>query len=483
MAGGSEPLHTSHVDQPMATINRLLILTHAALTTAVLYYRASGLASQTAGWPLVSWSLLLAAELLLAFLWTLRQAFKWRPVARAAFPERLQSERHLPPVDVFVCTADPEMEPTMEVMNTLISAACLDYPAERLSVYLSDDGGSALTLHAARKAYAFAAPWRAFCRRFDVETRCPEAYFSAVGSDRSASADEEFLEVQQRLKLMYESLKESVDNAKIMSKTTHGSTAKGQDRPSHIEVIQDAQEQEEMPLLVYVSREKQNRIPHHYKAGALNVLLRVSSVMSNSPYVLVLDCDMYCNNPTSARQAMCFHLEPRLAPSLAFVQFPQRFHNISKDDIYCAELGFLFKRLWKGCDGLRGPILSGTGFYIKRDAVYGAKPGNTTIEELASSDDISKIKQLFGSSNELIASLRLRPNLRSNIEKHTVTSEATILASCAYELDTQWGEQANRILVRFSRRRLLHRVSPALPRMDFGLLLPHKACVSWQRAG
>lgn len=65
--------------------------------------------------------------------------------------------------------------------------------------------------------------------------------------------------------------------------------------------------------------------------------------MSNSPYILVLDCDMYANNPASARQAMCFHLDPHLSPSLAFVQFPQNFHNISKNDIYCAELRSVFK--------------------------------------------------------------------------------------------------------------------------------------------
>ncbi|CAL5337490.1 unnamed protein product [Camellia sinensis] len=88
-----------------------------------------------------------------------------------------------------------------------------------------------------------------------------------------------------------------------------------------------------MPLLVYVSREKRPSHPHCFKAGALNALLRVSGIMSNGPYVLVLDCDMYCNDPTSARQAMCFHLDPEISRSLAFVQYPQMFYNVSKNDI------------------------------------------------------------------------------------------------------------------------------------------------------
>ena len=57
-------------------------------------------------------------------------------------------------------------------------------------------------------------------------------------------------------------------------------------------------------------------------------------MISNAPYILVLDCDMFCNSPASARQALCFHLNPQISPSLAFVQFPQKYYNISKNDIY-----------------------------------------------------------------------------------------------------------------------------------------------------
>ena len=122
--------------------------------------------------------------------------------------------------------------------------------------------------------------------------------------------------------------------------------------------------------------------------------LRVSALISNSPYILVLDCDMYCNDPKSARQAMCFHLDPKLSPDLAFVQFPQRFHNLCDKDIYDSEFRhawvfnlstlmilwsnlcfrlnnlILFQEKWEGLDGLNGPILSGSGFYMKREALY-----------------------------------------------------------------------------------------------------------------
>lgn len=70
--------------------------------------------------------------------------------------------------------------------------------------------------------------------------------------------------------------------------------------------------------------------------------LRVSGMISNSPYILLLDCDMYCNDPSSARQAMCCHLDPKLSPSLAFVQFPQKFHNLSSNDIYDSRMRSAF---------------------------------------------------------------------------------------------------------------------------------------------
>jgi hypothetical protein len=78
--------------------------------------------------------------------------------------------------------------------------------------------------------------------------------------------------------------------------------------------------------------------------------LRVSGVVSNAAYVLVLDCDMACNSRASAMDAMCFLLDgsrrssPPTAPeNLAFVQFPQMFHNLSHNDIYTNELRYIFR--------------------------------------------------------------------------------------------------------------------------------------------
>ncbi|KAH9764513.1 cellulose synthase-like protein G2 [Citrus sinensis] len=405
------PLHLCKPYNRLSSIlNRLYSLIHVTALTSLIYYRVSSLAST----PLASLPaqlLVFASELLLSLLWLLTQAYMWNPVSRTVFPERLpENEQNLPAIDVFICTADPKKEPPVEVMNTVLSAMALDYPSKKLHVYLSDDAGSALTLLALRQACAFASSWLPFCRRFGIKTRCP--------------------------KRKYELFKEHIRIAE-----EDKSSATDKINPSIVEVIIDKSDDEvranqvEMPLLVYVSREKRPPHPHHFKAGALNCLLRVSSILSNSPYILVLDCDMFCNDPTSAKQAMCFHLDPKLSPSLAFVQFPQKFHNISSNDIYDSQLRTTFQVRWPGVDGIQGPMLSGTCFYMKREVLY----GNFSQKEL------HHLKESFGPSNELIISLQ-RSNQRKTIDNGNLSStlqqEAQFLASYNYEKNTLWGKQA-----------------------------------------
>ena len=68
-------------------------------------------------------------------------------------------------------------QPTM-VINTVLSVMSYNYPPEKLSVYLSDDGGSDLTFYALIEASNFSKHWIPFCKKFNVEPRSPGAYFS-----------------------------------------------------------------------------------------------------------------------------------------------------------------------------------------------------------------------------------------------------------------------------------------------------------------
>ena len=62
--------------------------------------------------------------------------------------------------------------------------------------------------------------------------------------------------------------------------------------------------------------------------------VRVSAVLTNGPFLLNLDCDHYINNSKALREAMCFMMDPNLGKNVCYVQFPQRFDGIDRNDRY-----------------------------------------------------------------------------------------------------------------------------------------------------
>lgn len=62
--------------------------------------------------------------------------------------------------------------------------------------------------------------------------------------------------------------------------------------------------------------------------------VRVSAVLSNAPYLLNVDCDHYINNSKALRESMCFMMDPQSGKKVCYVQFPQRFDGIDRNDRY-----------------------------------------------------------------------------------------------------------------------------------------------------
>ncbi|KAI9119629.1 hypothetical protein K1719_009505 [Acacia pycnantha] len=436
----SLPLNRCHVQKLQAFINRLQTLLHSTSLAFLFYYRASSFFLHETTIPFFPFLLIFFSETILSFIWFLGIGYRWRPVVRTAFPERLpKNDDELPPLDVFICTTDPIKEPTEQVMNTVLSAMALDYPPEKLHVYVSDDGGSPLTLGGLRAAWSFARWWLPFCRRYRLKSRCLKQYFSEMDDDDD-DEDIEFIAEKQMIKEKYKAFKAEIMRITIQDDGSVSGIS--QDHPFMIEVMEEKVAEEasarlKLPVLVYVRREKRTSQVHHFKAGALNVLLRVSGVMSNAPYFLVLDCDMICNDPTSAKQAMCFHLDPNISPSLAFVQFPQTFRGITTNDIYDSQLRSAYKVLFKGMDGLEGPVLCGTCFYAKRAALWG---NYSTFKD---NIDLVQLQQQFGSSNEFIKSLykNYTPYLVDGTTHALLQQDIKLLASCDYETSSKWGQE------------------------------------------
>ncbi|GMI76422.1 cellulose synthase like G3, ARABIDOPSIS THALIANA CELLULOSE SYNTHASE-LIKE G3 [Hibiscus trionum] len=341
----SPPFHT--VERlPWTGLNRVFAAIYGCAILALLYHHVQTLANSK---TLASFSItlsLLIADLVLAFMWVSAQAFRMCPIRRKEYPEnlkRLVKEEDFPGLDVFICTADPYKEPPMGVVNTALSLMAYDYLTEKISVYVSDDGGSAFTLLAFMEAAKFAGHWLPFCRKKNIMDRRPDAYFSSPQFS-SSEADE--------IKEIYESMKGRVENAmnrgevsenyinndeerEAFNKWKPGFTP--QDHPTIIQVLLDSRHNKDitghfLPNLIYVSRQKSKTSPHHFKAGALNVLLRVSTIMTNAPIILTQDRDMYSNDPGTPLRMLCYACDPAIQSTLGFVQFPQRFQGINKYD-------------------------------------------------------------------------------------------------------------------------------------------------------
>ncbi|KAL5223819.1 hypothetical protein ABZP36_010458 [Zizania latifolia] len=343
------------------------------------------------------WLASVICELWFALSWILDQLPKWSPVTRETYLDRLalRYERdgepcRLSPIDFFVSTVDPLKEPPIITANTVLSILAVDYPVDRVSCYVSDDGASMLLFDTLSETAEFARRWVPFCKKFAIEPRTPEFYFSQKIDYLKDKVQPTFVKERRAMKREYEEFKIKINAlvAKAQKKPEEGWVMQDgtpwpgnntRDHPGMIQVYLGSQgaldvEGNELPRLVYVSREKRPGYNHHKKAGAMNALVRVSAVLTNAPFILNLDCDHYVNNSKAVREAMCFLMDKQLGKKLCYVQFPQRFDGIDRHDRYANRNVVFFDINMKGLDGIQGPVYVGTGCVFNRQALYGYDP-------------------------------------------------------------------------------------------------------------
>ncbi|PUZ72426.1 hypothetical protein GQ55_2G393300 [Panicum hallii var. hallii] len=404
------------------------------------------------------------------------------------------SSSQLPGVDVFINTVDPVDEPVLCTMNSVLSILATDYPVDRHATYFSDDGGSLVHYEALLETARFAALWAPFCRKHRVEPRAPESYFAATADgpyagdapgqfvDDRRHVRREYEEFRERLAALFtiipqrseayerESTKRDGARATYMADGSHWpgtwmEPAENHKKGQHAAIVQvmlnhpsDEPQLGEpassdspldlsavdvrLPMLVYIAREKRPGYDHQKKAGAMNVQLRVSALLSNAPFIINFDGDHYINNSAAFRAAMCFMLDGRHGEDTAFVQFPQRFDDVDPTDRYCNHNRVFFDATALGLNGLQGPSYVGTGCMFRRAALYGADPPRWQP------DDFSKLLdnpwRQFGNSMPFINSVPLathqeRPVAPPASLDGRLTAELTDVSTCAYEDGTEWG--------------------------------------------
>lgn len=432
-------------------IHRAFDITILVLLISLLVYRLLYISNHG-----FAWLLALLCESCFTFTWVVTVSSKWNPVEYKTYPERLsQKKQELPPVDIFVTTADPVLEPPILTVNTVISLLAVDYPADKLACYVSDDGCSPTTYYSLVEASKFAKLWAPFCKKHNIQARAPFRYFSSeVPLNNSSGFQQEY----NKMKDEYEELASKINEAdeKSIDRNLSGdfaafSNIERKNHPTIIKVVWEnkAGISDELPHLIYISREKRPKHPHHYKAGAMNVLTRVSGMMTNAPFMLNLDCDMFVNNPKIVRHAMCLLLGSRDERESGFVQCPQYFYDGLKDDPFGNQFEVLHKYIGSGIVGIQGPFYAGTGCFHRRKVIYGSCPRDVGIQAKGLTPvhgDLTEKEQLkiFGNSEEFVRSaahaLQGKANMSPQILPNLIEA-AHRVAGCGYEYGTSWGKE------------------------------------------
>ncbi|KAF5469430.1 hypothetical protein F2P56_013505 [Juglans regia] len=478
---------------------RMVIMARLLILALFLRYRLMNPVHDAFGLWLTS----VICEIWFAFSWILDQFPKWFPIDRETYLDRLSlryeregEPNQLAPVDIFVSTVDPMKEPPLVTANTVLSILAMDYPVDKISCYISDDGASMLTFEALSETAEFGRKWVPFCKKFSIEPRAPEMYFSEKIDYLKDKVQPTFVKERRAMKREYEEFKVRINalvakavkippEGWIMQDGTPWPGNNTKDHPGMIQVFLghsgglDA-EGNELPRLVYVSREKRPGFQHHKKAGAMNALIRVSAVLTNAPFMLNLDCDHYINNSKAAREAMCFLMDPQIGRKVCYVQFPQRFDGIDRHDRYANRNTVFFDINMKGLDGIQGPVYVGTGCVFRRQALYGYNPPKGSkrpkmvscdccpcfgrrkklkyAKHGASGDDSSVQVDMDGDKELLLSQMNFEKKFGQSAIFVTSTlmeqggvppssspaallKEAIHVISCGYEDKTEWGTE------------------------------------------
>ncbi|MDZ7957849.1 MAG: glycosyltransferase [Aulosira sp. DedQUE10] len=317
----------------------------------------------------------------------------WRPLVR-----QIKSINQLnpplalsnwPTVDVFIACYN---EPTDIVEQTARAALNIDYPANKLRVYILDDGNSA----------QMRSMSESLCIE-DLQSPLLQQEAHRIDVERAALMDQ--LHELEKLKpslvaaeeLLYNSSPEKEQSCedtstKLLQSLRQfilGFNSNDQNRAnSSQKSIQERliAEQEflekaiyikelelvELARLRYIARPKQPGVSHHAKAGNLNYA--IFSGETTGEFILTLDAD-HIPQPQFLKRVLPYFYNYNLyggqyePNQIAFVQTPQGFYNLPPGDPFGHQANLFYGALQQGKDGMNAAFYTGTNAVLRREAL------------------------------------------------------------------------------------------------------------------
>ncbi|WZZ55087.1 hypothetical protein YC2023_055194 [Brassica napus] len=380
---------------------KLLIVCRLVVLFFFLWWRIAN-PNEDAMWL---WGLSIVCELWFAFSWILDILPKLNPINRATdlaalhdkfeqpSPSNPTGRSDLPGVDVFVSTADPDKEPPLVTANTLLSILAVDYPIEKLSAYISDDGGAILTFEAMAEAVRFAEYWVPFCRKHDIEPRNPDSYFSLKKDPTKNKKKHDFVKDRRWVKREYDEfkvringlpdqIKKRAEQFNMREELKERRIAKEKNGgvlpPDGVEVVKATwmADGTHWPGTWFEPKPDHSKGDH---AGILQIMSKVPELepVMGGPNEGALDF-----TGIDIRVPMFAYVSREKRPGFDHNKkagamngmFPQRFEGIDPSDRYANHNTVFFDGNMRALDGLQGPVYVGTGCMFRRYALYGFNP-------------------------------------------------------------------------------------------------------------
>jgi cellulose synthase (UDP-forming) len=306
----------------------------------------------------------------------------WRPLEREiksldCLNPPLPSE-NWPEVDVFITCYN---EPVDMVETTAQAALNIDYPTEKLRVYILDDGNSLemrsmaqnLCLEDLQSPQLRTAAAQLKQQREDlierlkiIEYLTPEVYAAETYTAKLIPAQERedadrFLQVLNRAV-------ESIDpqNPSIREQLL------AQQEQLRRQIKDIELKLTELSRCRYIARPKSPGKPHYAKAGNINYA--IFSGETTGKFILTLDAD-HIPKPQFLRRVLPYFYNYNAwkgeyqDSQVALVQTPQDFYNLPPDDPFCHRAHLFYGPIQQGKDGLNSAFFTGTNAVLRRESL------------------------------------------------------------------------------------------------------------------
>ncbi|MEM9089538.1 MAG: glycosyltransferase [Cyanobacteria bacterium P01_F01_bin.53] len=325
----------------------------------------------------------------------------WRPLVRQVrslanlMPTLPRSE--WPTVDVFIACYN---EPAEMVEETARAALALDYPSEKLRVYVLDDGNTP----------AMRAMAEQLCLE-DLQTPALQAYSKTLQKERQQLVAQRADLEAARLEL---EKNDANDERPLLQRITRLLSPEQQPLDEQISITlkqlkQSIHEQEialtELGRCRYIARPKPKGRAHHAKAGNINYA--IFSGKTTGEFILTLDAD-HIPKPHFLQRVLPYFFKYNLhkgryeSNQRAFVQTPQSFYNLPDDDPFGHRAGLFYGPIQQGKDGLNSAFYTGTNAILRREALVTMGLTNFSETLAQDSDRLSEFELIGGLSSSSI---------------------------------------------------------------------------------